>query len=1043
MAYTTEEINAAVERIVRTSLRRDYGALGNRRLDRTFSDLQDAAAGVFILFGNAPFYVVLLAAARLRKALETEQSLITSFIETVEATNRRVTVISSLSPLANASTALTNLAGASSSRTTDFSNIEDVPAFKRFENNTQRFLDESSSNVVDGGEVVQTPGEARAALAGLYDSLQEQHTDVVRRAGLLENAIDDFNQLSLAKTLSENIIANSRDVIDEALSELQGLTEKERLTIIRQVTLDILAARSAVRGFGSISGPTTFLLITGTGSVFADATHPATPAFIQGDILDPYPILLDSRDVDVTLDGDGVPPTTTIQVTGSYVALLEATLPEPFDIDSAAMPPTHEFLLQIDNYPTVGSTTDIPVTLVDDATKPIYDLVGEINAAIDAVSTSLPIIAEPYANPQKFEGLVDIAVPGTAEDADLTPVNSSIDFVALDIRVDDLIIVRDNTAADDESIWIVRAVASGLLEVDLVDGSTTAELSKNIIIGTEALALRIRTTDDTDVLPKPDYRLQALIDRMAIQTAVTTATPQTEDEQAAALAAIGLVPNMVFRSRQTPASAIVDSYNNSAQAAIDGTVRTQAEEVFVATHYSGRGRTDPFDFLRLIASKFQGVGDVTSSGTTATFTVSGAASAGALVGDLVVLRTHSLAAEVNSVGTITSVDDSTIVATMAITVTPETGVDIEVGPDLSAIGFDPTAFVTNSLSGNDGRYGITGVNPTIPIELELDTQLPFPSGPGLLPFTLTLEVGRFAVRFSTTDTTLSSAIEIDAISSASAAAKFFSTLPTSATGFTKYFQVPEFPKNLEEQDILERHVTAVASPDTTHDIVALEESNLLIEIDPELPTDTASITLTQNQPLPFARIRKKRLNTFLTLQTSLAGWLELDDNQAQYFTNLSRLLNPLAIDSNPTIVEVNDARLSLQSLSNTLSTLDGFLETYEADEVEQVDALLQAFIQKGADRATDLILEAQFTTFFGLDQDEVSYAGTVQKNIKDIQRMDLPIRKGGGIRSGYVEDTILAEYDEPDFEFDQSDIDTSPEPDFPIGQDVDFPERAY
>jgi len=55
MSYTDEEVTAAVEKLVRTSIRRNIGSLGNRDLDVSFDDYMDAAAGVFILFQNAPF----------------------------------------------------------------------------------------------------------------------------------------------------------------------------------------------------------------------------------------------------------------------------------------------------------------------------------------------------------------------------------------------------------------------------------------------------------------------------------------------------------------------------------------------------------------------------------------------------------------------------------------------------------------------------------------------------------------------------------------------------------------------------------------------------------------------------------------------------------------------------------------------------------------------------------------------------------------------------------------------------------------------------
>lgn len=1163
MSYTTDELNAAIEKIVRTSLRREYGELGNRRLDYTFSDIQDAAAGVFILFPNAPFYVVMLAARRLQKAIETEQELLAAFVDTVEATGRDVRDITSLSPLKNAASALANLAAAAGSRTTDFDDIESVPAFKRFEQTTQRFLDESSSNVVQDGEIVQTPREARSLLAGLYRALRTQHQGILRRVGLLAGAVDDFNSLSLAKTLSENIINNSRSLIDEIADELDGMTEDERMEIIRLRTLDILAARMAVRSFGSISGPTTFLSLTGDGRAFADAYHPATPAYVQSDILDPYPILTDARDIDLLLDGDSS-PTTTIQVLGSFIPRIESTLTDEstFDLGTPSSNGSWngELRIALVNYPSVGSSTNIDV-LFDASSNTAAAVAETINARVTAIGGSprIPLTAEPYANPLKFSGPVDMTNAADPK-LDMTSINPATDFTALGLEEGDKIYVDDPTSTNFGAVYTIDIGGLSALTLNCTRESGVAasnESAMNTEVGDAGLALRLRISDNIDVQrfvqPTPvyhDYRAQALDDRVGLgiptegfntylahvigsidlntlalpgdvagdtmvvsvdagidqvvdltgfvgatvpafiielqaQTTgiaigvqsgtgyltLTSNTPgpssrmevksgtllddlftggaagapykdgglSTTDSQFNAATNLGLFPGMQANAKLSPAPDIVAAYNSSPQAAVSGVVRTQAQAVFVAQYYEGRGRTEPSDILRLVASKFQGVGDVAGSGTTAIFTVSGASTAGVALGDLVAVRSHSDSSLINEYGTITSVDDAQIVATMAVTITPESGIDVECGPDLSAIGFDATAVVSGG-SFNDGIYGITGLG-TVPFELDVSVQLPINAAAGYLPVVFTLAVGRYAVHFKTMDTTLATSVEVDAVSSASAASKFFSSLPASDVGESKYFQLPEWPRGIEEQDVLERHVTSVRSPDTTHQIVALEASSLLVQVTPELSTDTGTITLSQNQPIPFARIRKKRLDTYETLKGELYDWLELDENQDRFFTNFNRLLNPLN-SSNPTPVEVNDAKSGLLSLAVVLVSLNTALDAYTADEVIQVDALLHGFRQKGADRAVDVLLEAQFSTFFGLSQDELSYAGTVQKQMRDIQRQDLPVRRDR-LRRGYRDDGILAQLDDVNYEYNTSDIDNEPEPDFPIGEDIPWPERAY
>lgn len=75
MSFTTEEVQAAVERLVSTTIRRPYGALGNRQLDLLFADYQNAAACVFLLASRAPFYVLFLAALWVGAAIKTHADI--------------------------------------------------------------------------------------------------------------------------------------------------------------------------------------------------------------------------------------------------------------------------------------------------------------------------------------------------------------------------------------------------------------------------------------------------------------------------------------------------------------------------------------------------------------------------------------------------------------------------------------------------------------------------------------------------------------------------------------------------------------------------------------------------------------------------------------------------------------------------------------------------------------------------------------------------------------------------------------------------------
>ncbi len=1029
MSYTSEEVTAAVEKIVKSSIRREYGALGNRRTDLTFNDLQDAAAGVFTLKLKAPFYVVKLGADRLRKRLETTLEEVGTLLEMVDGTGRNVSPVENLSPLANARSALGALGSAIEDRTSPLVRVEDNPAYQRFDTNVQRFLDESSKNIRSGGELVRTPDEARSAMGTAFTSVQEEVEEVVRLAGLLAGAMEDYESMDLPATLSSGVVSNSQSVLASRYDALAALTPKDRLKELRDTTLELLTTRATVKGFGSFSGPTLFHIVDGSLSPYADETHPASPALITADEYAPYPITDSQYELRFTVEGD----TITIPVQGSFIAKLEPTIASPYEIAAT----NDELRLQLDNYPTVGALTTWDIPLTNGANQYIWDVVADINTVVDPATH--PLIAEPYLQPQKWTGEVDITAGGTA-DVQLTTTNPSLDFTDLDgagtaIKAGDWVIIRDSSSASDEYILDVQVVTATVLDCGWDHpGMPAYPQTANVEIG-EDLALRLRITNeanDNDFTGAVDYQYESLRDRVAI--IVPKTGPSGEDKQYETATTLGLFPLMEARSAPTSAQDVANSitksaFNNTYSGGV-ATPRIIADYVFDPFMYVGRGRTNPVDFTQVICSKFQGIGDVTG-GTSVTFTVSGAASAGAEVGDVAVLRSSTTAADVNAWGLITLVDDTQIqVASMSSSITADTGVEVEVGPDLTALGEDGIVVVVGE-TGNEGNYPVSSIG-DIPCELTMRGTFPFPNGPGNAYVELDVEVGKYKVFFKSTDTTLDSYLLIDDGASNSVFERFFSSSPVEAPGATLYAKMPGWPGGLEEGDRLEYYSTTPSDPDWVNTIYGLEKTALLIELTSPLLSNSSPIVLTANSPLPFGRIRRNGFDTYNALKDDLDGWVTANDT-ARFFRNLRTLINPLVANKKPTVAQVSSARTEVEGLYTSLGALDIYLADYAADVVPEVDTLIQSFQEKGADRAVDLLLEGRFSDFFGLDQDEVSYAGTLQKSIRTVSREDLPVRRDNRNSNTQVDESILATYDDKDFEFAADEVDGDIDIDLPGG----------
>jgi hypothetical protein len=255
-------------------------------------------------------------------------------------------------------------------------------------------------------------------------------------------------------------------------------------------------------------------------------------------------------------------------------------------------------------------------------------------------------------------------------------------------------------------------------------------------------------------------------------------------------------------------------------------------------------------------------------------------------------------------------------------------------------------------------------------------------------------------------------------------------------GLTPYFQIPEDPKSIQLEDTLEFTESIYNVVSQSFSIVGLELSQLLVEVEPGIATDFGTIPMTQGAPPPFGRIRLGKKNNYVVFEEALTTWLALPQNEAAYFVELQRLLNPLIVNENPTAAQVNTAKLHVQQLLAILTrqgaivsgadpdaTLEAILMSYVVSPVDEVDTLVDTYLERGATRGVDLLLEGRFSDFFGLTPETMSYDGAARVALQEVQRQDLPVRKGKRLLRDLATTQTIAEWEDPDFEFDQSDVD--------------------
>jgi len=325
--YTDEEIQTAVEQLVQVTISRPYDTLGVRRPDLSFIEIQQAAAGIFLLYPKAPFYCLFLGAKRLVERLKAEAVTINEILSGISGVGRHVVPIEDVTPLFNAKVALDALGQAAIQRSAVFKDIKAVPAYQRFSTNVDRFLSTGGQAVKENGVIVNTPQEVKVTLPGLVAKLKAQHEAVVDAVGLLAKGVEDYNGLNLGALVAGSVIQKASGVVGAHADELGSLLPEERLIKVRQVVLDLLAAKSAVTTFGSFGGATSSYAVSGTGVPFSDGSHEAEAAEALATYSGPYFIVPGGNNLDLHLQGE-VAITTTVALPYSFAAQITGLVNE-------------------------------------------------------------------------------------------------------------------------------------------------------------------------------------------------------------------------------------------------------------------------------------------------------------------------------------------------------------------------------------------------------------------------------------------------------------------------------------------------------------------------------------------------------------------------------------------------------------------------------------------------------------------------------------------------------------------------------------------
>jgi hypothetical protein len=976
--YTASEIAAVVTRLVQSSITYPIDTLGVRRTDLTFNDFQQAAANIFILNTNAPFYVLWLGAQRLSDAITAEATICASLVSAIQALGVPVTPITDVSTLFNAQAALANLGAAAAQRGGTFTNIQSTPGFQQLMKNTQSFLKGPGQNVVQQGQIVQTPQQARAAIPGLVSQLKTAHAALIVSVNALVNGIENYNSLNLPAVVSASVLANASTLVGNDANAMNSLTPSERLAQVRQVVLDLIATNTVVSNFCSFSGPSQFIALTGTGMPYSDAAHLATPALAVATIGGGVAIVAGvSDDLNLTMDG-GTPFDLTLNP--SQVATLLGQLAEPFLIGNGTTPASpygppnpppdnNKFQLQ------VGATT-YTATLGTGLARTAVQVCSDINGGMPA-----NITASPYYSPLYYSGGINI-VAGTDTTWTL-PVAGITDFVALGVTSSNSTVTV--ASGPNAGTYPITGVTSSTITVT---GTFTGQLNVQVEVGATARKVQVAIND-----PVVDVPLETTI----------TVLGTTTVEQACAQT-LGLIVG-TSSSCKLSTPDVVSAYINTITQQVTAGTQNQYDLIGVPAHSVILSTSE------LVFAEAESSGSQSFSGffpfvelryTVTSITVAGTIS----VGDTIALRSGNAATHGYDIVSINghgptghqlAVGD-VILATGSFSGSAASSIDAEFGPTITAHKYD----VVNIPSGpNEGTYFVLS-NGDTSIDIILQQPLPMPMTATQQPVDVTANYGAMYLTLASSNQTTQSAVRVQG----TAGALFFSHIPFTQLGTTPYFQLPSIPQQLQTGDMLYTYATQYNEPSAIYVIIGVQPTvgTGVIEIQPDIP-DGVSWVFTP-QPPPYAALAYGVNNDYLVVQGEWQTWLAAPPQQPNWFTNFNAVLNPVLVNDSPRAVDIGNAVNYLNQLyallqgaqatalqENPALALDIISASFTVEPVAAIDTMVTTYSAKGADLAVDTLLSGDFATFFNMTSMGSSYGGAMQMAIQAVAQNDLPVRK--------------------------------------------------
>lgn len=389
--YSTDEIEAAVTKFVKSTIKTKRDPLGPVDMGSAFGDVIQLFSSTLLFDPNAIFYVIYLATNKLNVSVTQALEYIADLETAVNEVTKKTKEVTNQDLLGDASAALLEV---DSILTTNqaISN----PAFERYKTALNNFTTKDlAPNIRTGTDIVRPPPLARSDSFSNLQLLDALYADILTNLAQVRLMLSEFNTLNLAVLTIQSTVRQARYDLDDLQTYFNSsVTAAEKIAKCREAYLRLTSGKAVLTNLTTVTDPQSPRM-SSTATSLAQAAAAVSPGEMTGASVTctrsaPWAITSGVNDQLSIKEDDALAPTVYTLVPPEYPSVetsIYGTIPvASFDI----VPAQYGEIVATNAAPyTIVGGNDWLVIHVTDANGVSQEYNGQLTAGVYATVADL------------------------------------------------------------------------------------------------------------------------------------------------------------------------------------------------------------------------------------------------------------------------------------------------------------------------------------------------------------------------------------------------------------------------------------------------------------------------------------------------------------------------------------------------------------------------------------------------------------------------------------------------------------------------------